>query len=338
MPEYADIYVRDSLRDTGVVPSTDNPWASPDIIPNQGDTLTPDQAASTYTDDIGKRIVNGGLNYFYVRAKNLSPTPESGTVSLHYSKASLLMTPSQWLDQPISTASGLTSVPFLDRSAQRLLAPGDIGLAQPAFMLTSLPATNDHYCFVAVVTTPRTTVEIPPAFGSNTQFAQWVMNTPAVAWRNVAMINNPRDNQVVASALFGNMDPSPRRVYFRVVGTDMPVGTDVHVQNADTRCPIDERVYLPVPEPDGKQINGFESDVPARYEGGVSMTITTPRNTPFGPGATIRLEYYQVPDQSNDIEASVATDHRVPEADGRAPAYRSLVELGRVTLRIGAAS
>lgn len=160
--QYDDIYVRDNFGDTGVVPSNGVPYQSPDIVRYQNQILTWPLVSSSYSgSDIGKAIVAPGQNNIYVRAKNLLQTgTETGSVALSYAKASLLLLPNQWT--AVQTAGGAGSVPFVNQSGATNLNPNDVALSQQAFLLTNLPpAGGDHYCMIAIVTTPLHTVQFP---------------------------------------------------------------------------------------------------------------------------------------------------------------------------------
>jgi hypothetical protein len=134
--QYTDIYARDNFGDTGVYPSTGNPYQSPDIIPLQSGTMTVANAASTYNGpDQGRAILTPGANNIYVRVKNLRSTAQTGTAALYYSPASLLLLPSDWTVNKVLTPSGLSQAPFINQAGGGSLAPNEIGLANPPFLL-----------------------------------------------------------------------------------------------------------------------------------------------------------------------------------------------------------
>jgi len=112
--QYADLFSRDNFGDTGIIPSTGNPYQSPDIIPLQSGTLGWPQVQTSYNGpDIGLSVLNGGVNNIYVRSMNLNQqAASSGTVNLYYSKASVFLIPTSWT--PISGPSGQGSLPLVD--------------------------------------------------------------------------------------------------------------------------------------------------------------------------------------------------------------------------------
>src|ERR1700677_4523378 len=153
--QYKDIFIRENFGDTGVYPSQGSVSSSPDIVPYQTGQLTWAQLSSGYASgpDNGKDIVSPGLNNIYVRAKNLWPGVEQGTVNLYYTKASMLLLPNQWKNNQIS-ANGNVSPPFVGQANSPNIAATEICVANPPFVLQGLaPAPNDHYCLIAVAQT-----------------------------------------------------------------------------------------------------------------------------------------------------------------------------------------
>jgi hypothetical protein len=331
MTTYTDIYVRDNFGDTGVVPSTGNACASPDLIPLQGGTLGWPQAANTYNGpDLGKPIVNGGVNNLYVRAKNLGTAPSSGTVSLLYSKASLLLLP-PWT--AISTPGGAPTATLLDANQSSTIAGGTICLSNPAFQLSGLPVTNDHYCLISIVQTPRNPVTVPPSFASNGAFVQWVQNQPAVGWRNVSLVPNGQ-TQVTRIYVFGSTNPGSAYFHFKIQGRGYQANTPVTVQNADAICPIQWSGTLPAPDINGNQIAGFDVPVPGNYSGNITLTLTSPGG-PFPGGATLSTTYYQYPSSGDSLHDEVgrfAEVARMTPDGGRAQFNAFLIPLGECNL------
>lgn len=342
MPQYTDIFARDNFGDTGVIPSSGNPYQSPDIIPLQGGQMTVAQAVSSYNGpDQGLPIISPGVNNIYVRAKNLWPTgTESGAAALYYSKASLLLLPTNWLSNSVPTAGGQNSAPFVNQNNSQNLNNGDIALANPAFLLTGLPPISgaDHYCLIAILNTPHTTVTPPTSFASNAAFTQWVQNTPAVAWRNIAVVSSTQQ-QIIKNTNFGSTNPVTAEFLFRIVGRGFPVGTVINAQCADQACPINWTGSLPAPDPQGNQAAFFQSAVPGNFSGSLVVTATPPTGQSFQPGSTLEITYYQIPsDEPDEIELDVMREVKIASTseDGvlseKSP---MLIELGQVNFVVG---
>jgi hypothetical protein len=331
MPTYNDIYVRDNFGDTGVIPSTGNPYQSPDVIPYQNGLISISQAISTYNGpDLGKPIVNAGQNNIFIRAKNLQPSgTESGTVALSYSKASLLLLPNQWTS--VLTGTGQGSVPFVNQAGNTQVNPNDILLGQQAFLLTGLPPTTDHYCLIAVVNTPNHPITVPSSFASNAAFVSWVQNTPAVGWRNIAVMPNTLVQQVM-SYTFGSINQSSGYFYFRLMaasGNNYPTNTGLRLQCTDPRCQFNWTGTLPAPDSQGNQITVFEQYMPGNITTTLTATVTSSNGQPFPANSRLSVTYYQVPSSAPDeLERSVTRQHLIVRPGETAATTASLVLLG----------
>ncbi|KFA92612.1 hypothetical protein [Archangium violaceum] len=330
---YNDLYSRDNFGDSGVVPSLGNPSMSPDIIPLQSGTLTWPLVQTSYEGpDLGKPIVNSGVNNIYVRAKNAGANASSGTVNLYYSKASVFLLPSTWI--PVMTPSGEGSVPLVDSNASRMIASGALALTNPAFLLTGLPQiSNDHYCFISVIQTPTHPVVVPKSFPSNAAFAQWVQNTPAVAWRNLTVVPNGQ-TQIVRAFQFGNINPGGAYFYFTFTAQGCPTGTNLCVQCTDATNRIEWSGSLPAPDPQGNQITGFQNWVIGNFTGSLVVTLTSPSGA-FPPGTRFSFKYYQVPTSNDALHRSVGRlveVAQVHETLGPQRSMQFLIQLGECTL------
>lgn len=340
MAQYEDIYVRDNFGDSGVFPSTGNPYQSPDIIPLQGGTFTGAQAVSTYSGpDQGKPITTPAVNNIYVRAKNLQRSgSETGTAALYYSASSLLLAPSRWLQNQVQTAGSRVQAPFVNASGSQSLQPNEIALTSESFVLGGLPPLQgDHYCFIAVVTTPKTQIIPPTSFASNAAFAAWVQNQPAVAWRNMSTLPSGRQTVVKATA-FSSENTGPAYFYFSITARGFPTGSSIAAQCTAQACPIEWKGVLPAPDTRGNQIVGFQNLVPGKFSSGLTLSVSPPSGQSFQPGSTLVLVYYQVPEGERDaLELEVAKPALIAsELDGspQEPVEAMLIELGRVNFLI----
>lgn len=333
---YEDVFVRDNFGDTGVIPSADVPYQSPDIIPMQREILSPGMAIKTYDGpDLGLPILEGGTNNVWIRAKNLWPKGlESGTVRLYWSEASLLMDPGSWIGNVATTADGEESVSFVNASGSTDLSPDEIGITQEAFYLTDLP--EGHVCFVAVVETPNTPVAIPNRLPSNEAFAEWVQSMPAVAWRNIGLVPEGPP-QLLQTMLFGNLDGTDGEFHFAFIGQGLPPKSTMVVQCTNTACPIDQTLTVPEPDRLGKQYTGFDQVVPGRFQSAITVTVIPPDGETFSPGATLTVDFYAYPARDfSEVQRKVGrfVSTARPAADGTVrAATQFLIPLGQCVVR-----
>lgn len=321
MPTYDDIYVRDNFGDSGSIPSTGNPYQSPDLIPCQSGVLTMSQLVTNYPGpDIGMNIVQGGVNNIYVRGRNLSTSNSAGRTTLNRANSSLLLLPEQWV--PIQTMGGQSEVTLVDLNSSPTIGPGAICAGSQAFVLTGLPPSNFHYCLIGIIQTNAHPITVPTRFDSNAAFASWVQTNPAVGWRNVNLVANTQV-QDISSFLFGSTDPNPAYFYFQIKapsGNNYATNTGIQVQCTDSRCPFSWSGTLPAPDSQGNQITGFQHYVPGNMTMTLTRTLTSPDGRPFPREGRIEISYYEVPPGLDEaLEASVSRDVLVGEVkeDGR---------------------
>jgi len=332
MTMYNDLYVRDNFGDTGVTPSTGNPYQSPDIIPFQDKVLTWTEANSTYAGpDIGKAIVNGGINNIFIRARNLNSVAGAGKAELYYTDYSLVLIPARWV--PVLSAGKEKSLSFVDGSGKTAIAPNGIAISNPSFLLTGLPP-GPHYCMITVVQTTAHPVTIPASFSSNAAFSQWVQNNPAVGWRNISYSPNTL-TQMSRIMRFGNINL--QAAYFTIVitGRGFVPGTMIRSQCTDAACPIDQSAPLPTPDTQGNQVISFVTSVPGNFWGDLVVTATSPGGK-FPTGASLTISYYQIPNASDALDMAVARRFITASASGENTDFATamLIKLGECTIRI----
>lgn len=342
---YNDIYVRDNFDDTGDR-SSGIPYQSPDIIPYQSQQLTIAYAVSTYNGpDIGMDVLAGPgkVNNIWVRAKNLQTQgQETGTVNLYWAPASLLMSPDQWLPHQVSTSGGIQNPSFMNSDGKTSLNYKDVALSNPGFLLTGLPQVqpNEHYCFVAVVTTPNNSIDIPTSLAGNATFADWVQSHPQVAWRNIVLVGSALQQQI-SNWVFGNLDSSDRYVNISVTAEGMPTGTTVRIQSTDHTCAFDQTGTFSPPAPTGLQICSFNVWVPGGYTGGwLTLTLTSPTSAPL-PAGNVSVTYNGYPSQTpSELEQRVLRPVTVARDHGAGPVIETedLIPLGEGTLVLPSAT
>lgn len=184
--QWNDVYIRDTFSDSGVTPVTDaNVSTSPDIVPFGTQTMTQQQLIDSYPGPaVASEIQAGNLNNIYVRAKNLYSGATGAAIRLYWAPGNLLVQPSAWVNNIVPNTNGFDYA-SLSAQTQGQIMPGD----QP-FNFTPTPEMGTHFCFVAMVDTPRNPNPVPAQnFAGWDDFVNWVRNNANVAWRNVDVIS-----------------------------------------------------------------------------------------------------------------------------------------------------
>ena len=181
MAQYNDLYLRCSLTDQGSVPRQGAQDHSPDVIPCG---LQPVPNAErffrdNYGQEVGREVVTGGVNYIYVRAKNLGTSAASGVVTLYWSERELLNWSTYWEPNKLKTSTGADSAKLSD------VAPGEIAVTRDPFLWTPhKPAAA--YTLIARIATERHPDPIPTP---SLDFTAWCANNGGSGAANVTLNN-----------------------------------------------------------------------------------------------------------------------------------------------------
>lgn len=176
----ADVYVRDYIGDTGIVPAQGGSLsASPDVISRQ-------DAIANYSDyliqqwdnnTLSQTIKYGANNYLYVRAYNRGSSPDIINIRLYWAAPAMLISPSQW-----STKNLIGDVQISKR-----INPGDHIVYEFMWPAGKIPY-NGHYCFIAIIDSVRNPTPTPTDFHNDVEYQQWIANNNTVAWHNFDVV------------------------------------------------------------------------------------------------------------------------------------------------------
>jgi len=269
MAQYTDLYLRNTLADTGNLPRQGAMSASPDIIP-WGLDLQPDPQtyfSGNYTTDPGKSLIADAWNYLYLRSKNLGPNPSTGDAYLYWAPSSLLLYPDQWKVNALTTSGGAKFAKLSNIASQAIGVTKDPYKWQPA-----MPGGNFHYCLIGRVATEANPNPIPNT-GDIKDFAAWVAQSGGIGWRNVAVVN-AGSPQVTLTANYDQGDTA----------------SDVNFQAVCTGCPLNQSsVQFSSPDqlPDGKYVSIPKTSIVSE-----GQIIGVKRYVPAGWKTTFNINYW----------------------------------------------
>lgn len=180
-----DVYVRDAVGDTGLVPWLGNICTSPDIIVRPATETDPQAAwgqgsALQDSSTLGEYVVAQKENYVYVRVRNRGAAPAPDVVAtVYWSEVATMPTPSMW------HLIGSTTIPSVWHG-DILTVSGPI--TWPAAQVPAL----GHYCFVATLDHPKDPVPIDPVnfpAMSAADYHDLIRNQNNVTWRNFNVVD-----------------------------------------------------------------------------------------------------------------------------------------------------
>jgi hypothetical protein len=176
-----DIYLRDTVFDDGLVPSTGVASSSPDIIVRQALVADPTAAFGESSGTAGdvalsQPVVAGRRHYIYARLKNRGGVNASASkVAVYWSPPATLITPNDW--------HLIGETPTFDVPAGNTLAVSR-KLIWPA---AAVPGSG-HYCFIGLASQAQDPTLFPGPLTWN-RFLDLVQSNNNIAWRNFNVIN-----------------------------------------------------------------------------------------------------------------------------------------------------
>jgi hypothetical protein len=183
-----DVYLRDSLGDSGALPGTGFVSVSPDVIVRTALVADPDmsfgEGSGTENDDtLGDIIQHGQDNFIYVRMRNRGMAPATATTAtVYWSEVATLITPDMWVKIG-------TTAPIAVPVGNTLAVAGPL-----TWPKADLPPAGDHACFIAVLDDPEDPAPpLPPSIAAFdlTAFIKYIRNQNNVAWRNFNVVDVP---------------------------------------------------------------------------------------------------------------------------------------------------
>lgn len=292
MTQYDDIYMRDSLGDTGQVPDPVRvQWLSPDIIP-YGTTPTPNWQtffASNWSTDVGVNPVVGTINYVYARGMNAYPGAQTGTIQAYWANSSLLLQPSQWINNQLQTANGATT------TAVQASASNQIVVGADAFQWTPTDPGSSHFCLIAIAGTPNHPPPVPTGdFPSTAAFVAYILDNPPVVQRNLTIVKNPPPPTWQGTQSFQNPDAEAEEFLFQLDVSPLPGGSVVSFSCSASgpTPPIQASVTVPVNGPSPNWLSAL-TQLPAGFSSSLVVTLQVPQGaTP--PPKPLVVDYARV--------------------------------------------
>jgi serine protease len=253
-----DIYLRDAVGDSGVVPHAGALSTSPDVILRPVPVANPGTAfgegSGTENDEtLGFEAEAGQDNTIYVRMRNRGASAANGvTATVYWSPVSTLVTPGMWnlvgTTAPVNVPTGNTMV----------VAPGI------TWASADIPAPG-HYCFVARLDHPQDPAPPIPGPTDWTGFLDIIRNHNNITWRNFNVVDvqpDPNADPVALPFVLAGAPGQARRFDFELA----------------VNLPEDARLVLRLPAAAARALPSMwrELLVPTRKERGM-FQLEVPR-------------------------------------------------------------
>ena len=220
-----DVYLRDNLGDTGIVPVVGGISASPDIIVRPAAVADPNasfgQGSGTENSaTLGYEVEAGQDNYIYVRMKNRGGADANNVcATVYWSEVSTLVTPDMW------HLVGTTPAVNVPQGDTLVVSDG------VTWSSADIPATG-HYCFVGIIDHPGDPAPPLPAATDWNGFMDFIRNQNNVTWRNFNVVDVDPDSAADTLELPFQIAGAPdrARIFAMDIMQQLPKGVKVWLQ------------------------------------------------------------------------------------------------------------
>lgn len=171
-----DIYIRDSLTDTGVIPSIGTLYLSPDIITRMETIAVPqtelgDMSNANLSDDVEL----GQTNYVYVRLQNRGSVTGDVTVKVYWTDPSSFSNPTTW---HLIGSANATNV-----------QPGTMKVTGPIEWPSSQLPPIGHFCLVGELDDPIDPAPDKNLITTGEMYVKFISQSNNFAWKNINVID-----------------------------------------------------------------------------------------------------------------------------------------------------
>ena len=182
-----DIFLRDSIGDDGVVPSTGTLASSPDIIVRDAPLVDPqgefgEGSANANRDDLSSSIAANSSATVYLRARNRGGSDALDVVGrVWWSPPATLVTPDLWS--------------FIGQTAPFNLAADQSLTVSPPITWSNVP--QGHVCLVAAIGCARDPAPpLPANYSSWADYDSLIRGWNNITWRNIIVASPSTDDQI----------------------------------------------------------------------------------------------------------------------------------------------
>lgn len=213
-----NIFIRDSLGDTGKEPSTGSLSASPDIITRKSPVASHEITLGNISVDPGSdKVEIGNDNYLYVRVHNLGGQPTDATVRLYYAPLTTSCSPALWQ--------------FIDE-VDILNIPGGGFKVSDAIIWPHVPdpGTSNHFCIIAVCGSSTDPFPDTSIIDSAADFIKFMRNSNNIAYRNVTFEDILPDGWAEIPFVLQSFPGKMERYDLVLDGSKLPEGSRVELK------------------------------------------------------------------------------------------------------------
>lgn len=225
-----DIFVRDSLSDTGVIPSIGTLYLSPDVITRSTLVAAPQTELADMTNgDLGEPVEIGQPNYVYVRLQNRGAEAGDVTINVYWTDPGSFANPSSWRLIGTSHANGVL--------------PGSMRVAGPITWAEDNLPPEGHFCLVTELDDHLDPAPDKSLINTSEQYVRYISQSNNYAWRNIE-VQDAIPGGVIDYKFLLRGPGAAERGDFLVDLTPLPIGSLARLRIARRLCEGTEMIGL----------------------------------------------------------------------------------------------
>ncbi len=212
----ADVYIRDSLTDTGVEPYTGFPlYSSPDIIIRKMPVDNPQIEFMDMTvDPGGDNVVIESNNYIYIRVHNKGKINSDIHVKVYFAPLTGSCAPNLW--------EYIGQIDFYD------ILPNQDAVSD-ALIWESVPdpGDTDHFCIIASIEGFRDPHPDPSGITNAIEYMDFIRDHNNICYRNIVFENVLTDTIYRIKFIIPGFKDAKEKFGFRLIREDFPFPANV---------------------------------------------------------------------------------------------------------------
>ena len=212
----ADVYIRDSLTDTGVEPYAGFPlYSSPDIIIRKTPVGNPQNEFINMTVDPGSdNVVIGSNNYIYIRIHNKGTINSDIHVKVYFAPLTGSCAPDLW--EYIGQIDFYNILPNQDAVSDALI-----------WESVPDPGDTDHFCIIASIEGFGDPHPDPSGITSAIEYMDFIRIHNNLCYRNIVFENVLTDTIYMIKFIIPGFKDAKNQFDFRIIRDDFPFPANV---------------------------------------------------------------------------------------------------------------
>lgn len=281
---YDDVYLRDSLADTGIGQMENGLSSlSPDIIVRKTPYENLEEISDTanWGRDLSEGLKSSQPGYIYLRGKNLGVTSSSNvTFYLYHTRSSLILWPDTWINNPVKTVVGRDSCLIGQVKSHGMAVTSD------PFLLS-----GDSHSLIGRVSTDKNPATLPSNINCMEDLSNFIQSKRNIAYRNVRAINP--DMTSFSTSVDFSQGVEEEKLSFQLNCYGLPVGSEVSFYAGNPGTTPELKLEKAVVTNSDNFSVGIHVSVHADYQSIITYSYDSKGNTITNPSAfKIELQVY----------------------------------------------